>query len=188
MESGTPVHLKKRPSFQVGKRNPGARKGQEPGTDGTLTLGVPARKAAVSLLIQECFSLGKHFRRKEGDGNSRVEPLAAPASREKRFKNQTRTQNDFCQSHSLDAHFCRGGVPYLGELTQGFRQHFQQSQGGRSTRGLGAPAGPLQASGRAPERSSASTPPLHPAQKAPARTPNIPQAPELLYKPADSIV
>lgn len=92
-------------------------------------------------------------------GKSRVEPLAAAASREKRFKNHTSTQNAFCQSHSLDAHFCRGGVLYLGELTQGFRQHFQQSQGGRSTRGLGASAGPLQASGRAPKRSSASTPP-----------------------------
>lgn len=141
----------------------------------------------MSLPIQESFCLGKHFRGKEGDGKSRVETLAAAASWEKRFKNQTRTQNAFCQSHSLDAHVCRGGVPYLGELTQGFRQHFQQSQGGRSTRGLGAPAGPLQASGKAPERSSASTPP-HPAQKAPARTPNIPQAPELLHKPSDSIV
>lgn len=68
MASGTPVHLRKRPSFQAGKRNPGARKGQEPGTDGTLTLAVPARKAAVSLPIQESFSLGKHFRGKEGDG------------------------------------------------------------------------------------------------------------------------
>lgn len=76
----------------------------------------------MSLPIQKSVCLGKHFLGKE------CREERAAASREKCSKNQPRTQKAFCQSHSLDAHFCRGGVLHLGGLAHGIPSIFNRAR------------------------------------------------------------
>lgn len=138
-------------------------------------------QAKVSTLTQESVFSGKHLKRKKCSGKNPAEPLA-----EKCFKNQPRTQKAFCQSHSLDALFCRGVFPYLGGGTRPRQpQCSQQSQEGRSIRGFGR-LGRLLTSGW---KSSGQEPHIPRTQRLPREHLLLPRPlHKLLYKPSDSIV